>query len=402
LLTVNAEAWQPAIAAVTPDPIALGDFHVGGTAQQMLDIANVAPVDPFSESLSASVSASGAPLSILGGSAVTVAPGTSNNAIGVAVDTTTAGAKAGTANVAGTSTGAPGLADLDIGLQMIPVSASVYRLAEPVIQPVDFGILHVGDVVTPVGISVQNAAAADGFSENLDAALVGIPPFSVDSAPPFTPIDNLAAGATDNTSLQLSIDDTSTARVLNGFAQVNLTSDGDGVNTLGQTFIVPQIVEVAAVINNYANAVLSKEIGNGTFAETGPNTYALDFGTVVEGTGDLSTQLALGNLISGPADDLAGDWSLSASDFGLSGFGSFAGLAAGVSLDDLMVVFDTDTVGNFTGTATLSPRSENSGGFSGALSDITLTITGNVTAVPEPASVVLLLVGASLLPRRRR
>jgi len=102
-------------------------------------------------------------------------------------------------------------------------------------------------------------------------------------------------------------------------------------------------------------------------------------GTVLQGTTDLSALLDLTNLIAGLADDLAGEWVTAAGNFGLSGFDAFSGLSAGSFLDDLLVTLDTSTAGAFSGSAILSPRSENASGFSGALPDIILVIEGTIS-----------------------
>jgi len=373
LVTVTAEAFQPALPNITPSPIALGDLRVGTPAQQAIAIANNAPVGAFSESLIAGASATGTGISITGGPSVNVAPGSSNSSIGVAINTATAGARSGSVNIARSSTGATGLADLNLGNQSIPVSASVYRLASPTVlnpQPIDFGIVHVGDTIAPVGVSIRNAAAADGFSERLDATFGGA---TSGILPSGSGINNLAAGSTNSTGLRVGID-TSTAQVISGTTGVNFTSDGSGINSLGQTVLASQNVAVTGVVNNFANAAFSQDSGDGVLSLAGVNSYVLDFGDVPLGAVDLSTQLRLTNLISGPADDLAGDWTLASNGFQFTGFNSFNDLSAGAFLDDFILSLDTSTLDDFSGSAVLSPRSENASGFSGTLSEITLTI----------------------------
>ena len=79
-----------------------------------------------------------------------------------------------------------------------------------------------------------------------------------------------------------------------------------------------------------------------------------------------------------PADELAGDFAASAAGFLLSGFYPFSGLAAGQTLSGLNVGLDNSVVGSFSGTITISPRSENASGYSGPLSEITITLEGDV------------------------
>ncbi|WP_425398339.1 beta strand repeat-containing protein [Aeoliella sp.] len=261
--------------------------------------------------------------------------------------------------------------------QVVTVTATAFRLAEPTIEttpPIDFGIVHVGDVVTPEAVAVRNQATADGFSEGLDAAFAGASPGVVTSG---AGIDNLAAGSTDNTGLLIGIDAT-TAGVINGTAQIAFTSDGAGVNTLGQTALLGQSIAVTATVNNFANAVLSQSSGDGVLTEPTADAYVLDLGGVRNGQGDLSAELELTNLIAAPADDLAGSWMLGSSGFGLSGFEAFSNLAAGDSIDGLTVTLGDTTPGVFSHTITLSSRSTNASGFDGALAPITVELSGVV------------------------
>jgi len=135
---------------------------------------------------------------------------------------------------------------------------------------------------------------------------------------------------------------------------------------------------VSAVVNNFANGALSQDSGDGLLSLAGSDAYVLDFGEIAFGAADPTAQLRLTNLIGGPADDLAGTWTVAASDFGLGGFDAFSDLSAGSFLDDLIVSLETSTLGDFSGSAVLSPRSENASGFSGALASITLTIEGTI------------------------
>ena len=377
LVTVTAEAFQPAVPNITPDPISLGDFHVGATAQQAITIANNAPAGAFSESLVANATAAGASVSITGGPSVTVAAGGSNSSIGVAVNTSVAGAKNGQANIARSSTGATGLADLNLGTQSIPVSASVYRFAQPTIltaQPIDFGIVHVGDTISPVGVAIKNNASADGFSERLDASFTGSSAGLLTSGS----VNNLAA-ASSNSAMTLSLD-TTTAGVLDGQATVAFVSDGSGVNTLGQTSLGTTDVQVTATVNNFANPALSQVSGDGSLVSTGINEFTLDFGVLDLNASGLTADFNLLNDVVGPADTLAGTWSLTAADFSLSGFNSFNNIAAENALGALQIGFSSATPGAFSGSLILSPRSENASGFSGSLDDITLLVQGIVAS----------------------
>jgi hypothetical protein len=85
----------------------------------------------------------------------------------------------------------------------------------------------------------------------------------------------------------------------------------------------------------------------------------------------------LANDVVGPADSLAGTWNLAgASDLGFTGFSPFANLSAGSTLSGLVVELETSTVGAFAGQLVLNSRSQNAGGFDGALADVTISFVG--------------------------
>jgi hypothetical protein len=116
--------------------------------------------------------------------------------------------------------------------------------------------------------------------------------------------------------------------------------------------------------------------------------------------------LNLANLTLGTADALAGGWDLGGagpgSGFTLSGFDSFAGLAAGSSLGGLSVLFDSGSVGHFEQVIVLRSLSTNGSGPDLVLGDVSLTLQGTVVAVPEPGTWLLMAGGLLLLARRVR
>jgi hypothetical protein len=186
--------------------------------------------------------------------------------------------------------------------------------------------------------------------------------------------------------------DTSTARVINRTAFVEFESDGTGINSLGQTELPIQIVQVSGQVNNFAAADLAKLAGDGTFSMTGPSEFTLDLGTVIQGQPSLDAELGVINDVLAPADDLAGSFTLAAPDFTLTGFGPFTGLAAGSTRGGLTVELDTDTVGMFTGQITFNPRSTNARPFSMDLAPITINLRGEVQPIPEPATLSILII----------
>ena len=280
----------------------------------------------------------------------------------------------------------------------IALSGAAYRLAGASVTPtsVNFGIIHVGDTVSQ-NISLSNNAAADGFSESLNATYSsGSSGVNASGS-----ILNLAAGATDTSSLSVSVD-TSGAGIVSGSSLIALESDGTGSSGLGIADIADVSIAVNAQINNFASPEYAFLSGPAAFSGSG-TSYTLNFGTVAQGGPDPTAGLAILNNIAGPADTLAGSFTdTGASGFTLMNFTSFSGVDAGDSQGGLTITLDTSTAGMFSETIFFDPRSRNASGFDGALDRITLTVTGQVM-IPEPSSTVFVILAATLgLTRRTR
>jgi hypothetical protein len=259
--------------------------------------------------------------------------------------------------------------------QILQFTGAVYRLAEASAhtpEPVDFGIVHVGDVLQQA-LTISNTAINDGYSERLDATF-GAPTGDATSSGFRL---GLPPGDTDSTNLIVGID-TSTAGAKSGTAQLQLQSTGMGTSGLGNTQLTWQTVNVQAQVNNFAVADVVKITGSGSFTMTGANDFTLDLGSVDVGQASLSAELGVQNVASAPADDLAGSFSLAAPDFSLMGFSPFAGLPAGGTQSSLIVQLSSSSAGTFTGQITLQPQSTNARPFSMNLAPITIHLVGEV------------------------
>ena len=159
-------------------------------------------------------------------------------------------------------------------------------------------------------------------------------------------------------------------------------------------------MNASAQVNNFATAVYHLTSGPGTLSGGG-TSYTVDFGTMIVNQPSRTLTLSLGNEAAGPADSLAGSFVLNPGNYQLSNFSNFTGLLTGQSLNTLSIGFNPNQVGTFTGTITLSPRSQNSSGFDGPLSSIVMDVSG-VVLVPEPSSAILAGLGALALAARRR
>jgi hypothetical protein len=155
-------------------------------------------------------------------------------------------------------------------------------------------------------------------------------------------------------------------------------------------------------VNNIAQSTLAKTAGTASLNNLGLN-YVLSFGTLQQGSSVASAMLSLTNTATGPADALNGTFDLSAlavgDAFTLSGFAGFSGLQAGSLLSNLMVSFDTGVVGVFDRVLVLNRVSSNGSGPDLGLGSLSLQLQGQVVAVPEPGTWVLMVGGLLLLAR---
>ena len=296
---------------------------------------------------------------------------------------------------------ASGLTNTDLGTQNATVNASVYNLASPTInntQPISFGIVHVGDAVTPVGLSITNSTPAGAFSEGLNAAFGTADTGITTNGGSIT---QLPAGQNNAVAMKVGID-TSTARAITGSATVTFQSDGTGINSLGTTNLSSHTVDITGQVNAYADPLFSKFSGDGNLSEQTPTHYLLNLGTFNVGD-PASITLSLLNSVSTPADNLAGTFATSGAKYQYAGFGAISpAIAPGGSLDSLNVSLDTSTDGSFGGQVVFSPLSQNAAPFSGPLAGITIDITGTVNPVPEPCMMAWVGCAAMMFPRRKR
>ena len=400
-VNVNGSVFRFASASAhTPEPINFGNRHVGDIApNQAITLTNSAANDSFSEKLNAAFGTLTGGVTASGSFNLLAPTVTDSTSLAVGFSTATAGNKSGTAAIQLTSDGigTSGLGTTALTSQTVNVSGSVFRLASASAhtpEPVNFGIVHVGDTAS-APLSVTNNAVIDGFSERLSGSISG-QTGAAGGAGSF----NLLASGASSPALSVNIS-TLTAGAKSGTVTLGFLSDGAGTSGLGTTALTSQTVNVSGQVNNFAGALYTFGSGPGTLTGGG-TSYSLDFGTLNQGGPARHVTLSLANGAAAPADSLAGSFTLAAGNFQLANFSTFTGLLAGQSLSTLAIDFTPNSLGNFTGTATLAPRSQNTGGFDGALSSVTLNFTAMVVPVPEPQSAMLLGLASLLLGLRRR
>ena len=376
-LQINGAAYRYASPTHTPEPVALGNHHVGDTVQQALSIKNDVPADGFSESLNVSFGTATGGVTT-SGSFAGLAPGATNStSLVVGITTSTAGNKSGTASLTlhSNGTGSSELGLTQLTSQTVNVTGNVYRLASPSAhtpEPVNLGIVHVGDVVNSP-LSISNTAANDGFSERLSASIGS----TTGDATASGTITGLLPNTANNTSLRVGVS-TVTAGMKSGTATISLVSTGVGTSGLADTNLTSQTVNIQAQVNHFAVASLTKASGDGSLAMNAANEFTLNLGFVAKGATDLLAALSVTNSAAAPADSLAGSFTLAAPSFDLDGFDAFSNVAAGNSQGGFIVGLDSATVGDFTGTITLQPQSTNPQPFSMNLAPITIHLVGEV------------------------
>jgi hypothetical protein len=350
---------------VTTGPLDLGNVRVGGTLATTLDVANTAPVG----SAALDVVASGAGDVTTSGTISQLAAGVSNASLLVAtLGTGGDGVQSGNVSVAFTSDAGNGNTLAAGGAGPVAVTGTVYDIAHGTItaQPL---IVHQGTAGT-VDLTVTNTNAADGFSENLVATILGHSGGITTASGSV----NLAAGASNGNQLTASFA-AGAPGTLSGDVKVGLESDGTGIDGLGVLDLGTIEVPVAVTVDNYADIGIT-DVSNGSAVSNGETIH---LGTVALG-GSLGVTLSVSNATSGPADVLSGGL---VAGGGTASFTNtlataFTDLAAGASQGGYSVLLHTGTSGTFSETITVNGTGSNASGYSGSLTAETFTVEGTV------------------------
>ncbi|HXI19912.1 MAG TPA: choice-of-anchor D domain-containing protein, partial [Gemmatimonadales bacterium] len=379
-VTVTATGYRLAAASAhTPEPVVLANQRVGGELTQGLSLTNTAANDGFSEKLNATIPPTSGDVGASGSFTGLAAGATNSSSLRVAVDTTTAGAKSGTATItlASDGTGTSGFTALGIGTQTVTVQGTVYRLAQGDTTPltVNFSNRHVGDAATQT-LTVQNLAATDGYSERLNAS------FGTPTGTGVTTnggsITLLAAGGANSSALAVGLD-TATAGAKSGTVAVNYQSDGSGTSGLTAIGAGSQTVTVSGAVYRLASAQID-------------NPGAFSFGNVHVGD-TVQRALSITNTAANDGYSERLDASFGGtSDARITTSGSIGLLAAGATNASSMVIgVNTAAAGSVNGTATVAFASNGSGtsglGVTGLpAQDVTVsaTIEGGVYRLANP------------------
>jgi hypothetical protein len=351
---------SPQVATTT---VNLGNVRVGAASPtQAVGVTNVATAAPQA-ALNASISAA-APISA-SGSFNGLAPGASNaGALTVGMDTSSAGAKSGSATIAFVSDasnvgGCAPNCQLAIGSQNVAVSGGVYRLANPTLEPKTVTVAaRVGDAGTPTALGITNASP-DAFTERLNASFGTVSSGFAGSGA----ISGLAAGASSS-AMGVGIN-TAAAGTYTGTAQVNFVSSGAGTTNAPDAALASQTV------------VLNGKVYTPAVAQV--NTGSIDFGIVHKGDVVAARNVSVSNgaAVAAPNDLLVG--SLGGAGGPFSASGTLAGVAAQASdTTSFAVGLNTANAGAFSGSATASFASHNADMSDKALGTGTVTLKAQV------------------------
>ena len=142
-----------------------------GSLNGALDITNDVPADGFSESLNAMFTGTnGGDTTATSGSIMNLAPGASDTSMSIGLDTSSVGAKSGTADVNFVSdpNGINSLGTQDLGDQTFTATGNVYLLAQPSVQALlDFGLVLQGSSQTQAITVTNTDVAGTTFQETL-------------------------------------------------------------------------------------------------------------------------------------------------------------------------------------------------------------------------------------------
>ena len=363
-LNLVGSVYQTAAASVAP-AVAFGNSHVGDAATtRTVSVTNTA-TGALVDTLQGSVGSTTGTGITGSGTLTGVASGATNStSLTLTRSNAVAGSSAGSATIALTSHDGA-LADAALTSQTVATTGNVYNYAatSTATTAVNLGATRVGGAALTGSTTIANTAAANGYSEKLNAnAGTASGGFTGTAS-----LTGIAAGSNGTATFGLG---SGTSGTFSGSQTLTMVSDGAGTSNLGTTGLGTKTVNLTGSVYQTAAATVGPTVNLGT---THRNAAAATGAITVKNT-------ATGALV----DNVTGSIS-SVTGTGLSGSGTLAGVTAGsTDSSSLAVSAVTNRIGAISGTATVALASHDS-----ALSDVTLasqtaSITGAVNDYAKP------------------
>ena len=387
---VTASAYDFANPTVnTTQPVNVGNFHVGSApAQAAVSVSNATISDAaFQEGLDASTgAATGAATSNAGSFSLLAAGGTNASAIKVGVNGTTAGVETGMVALNLVSDGASTshLGTTTLASQNVSVTGTGYNLASSnTIAPISFGVLHTNTGTHTEALTVSNTAPTGAYSEGLDSSFGGYTNKGGLNVTASGSIINLAAGATDASSLVLSLS-TATAGMVNGTILVHQASNGT-IDGLGNTALADQNPGVSGTVQATVTNLATPQINNAPI-----NVGNVRIGSAAPTQGVSVTNTAPAG---GFSESLIGNVT-GTTGTGITAAGGFGPPSAnpevapqGTDARSIQVGIDTASAGAKSGSAVIDFKSDGTAFQGGTVTDLgntSVAVTGAVYRLASP------------------
>jgi autotransporter-associated beta strand protein len=370
-LDITGAAYRLATANVSPTPLSLGNFHVGGTATGSIAVANTATADGYSESLGITgVSATGTGLAASNalGNGLLAAGASDASAVGVTLSNIQAGAQSDsvTVDLDSNGTGTSGLGTTALASQGVSVSATGYRLATTHLAntTLNFGAARVGDTAPTQSLTYSNTQVADGYSEGLTVTQGTLPTAYTGGLG----TSNLAAG--QQTTGTLALQTTTSGNFSGQTVSLAVASTGATTSGLGDTALSDASVTLNGEVYQTAQAQATSDV---------------DFGVVHRNQAVPTQAITVSNVATGAlVDQLRGGFGAVSGPF--TGSGTLAGVAGngGTNSTSLHVGIQTGTVGGQSGTAQLTLSSHDADLSDVAVTTQSVTLQGQVNDYAKP------------------
>jgi autotransporter-associated beta strand protein len=301
-VAVQGNVYREAKAAFLPPEIVLGNIRLGAQfGAAATDVKNISSGDGYSDDLRVSVLGVASGFTQSGGPALVPGGESRRLMVGFAGPTGTDGLRSGTMDVRLASVGqsGTGFADIDLGVQNVRVSATVFspaggRLDTPA---VDLGNTRVGVPFVAGKVGVTNTVHSGSYSERLDA-IGGLKDANVSVEGGVRSLEPQGANRGD---LFARLTDVTTAGVKRGSFTVEFLTNGAGTSGLAAASVGNAEVKLQGKVFRFAEGRAVDQVDLAPVREGGkfvPVTVGVSNDAAADG---LSDDLKAVISASGPA-----------------------------------------------------------------------------------------------------